>query len=260
MGAPKRTRARDQRLREKERQEIRSRAAGNEQERQTRVDEAGRQAPSSAGRNDGSSTQEETRVQQPSSHELPPRNREKVNTRKVDLRKLAEIGELLHYPSWLSYEEQQVRLHRALELYESLDPQDCVEGMLANQMVGTHYAALDCLRRAAQDGGTGEQRDASLKQAHKLMSLFVQQMSALDKHRGKGQQKVTVEHVYVAAGGQAFVGNVEARPDPEGSQPNPGNSVSPGATPQANTKALAHNPSSPMPEIRVRERSRRSDD
>jgi hypothetical protein len=33
-------------------------------------------------------------------------------------------------------------------------------------------------------------------------------MEALDKHRGKGQQTVRVEHVTVNAGGQAIVGNV----------------------------------------------------
>ena len=32
---------------------------------------------------------------------------------------------------------------------------------------------------------------------------------ALGKHRGKGQQKVTVEHVHVHDDGQAVVGNVE---------------------------------------------------
>ena len=34
-------------------------------------------------------------------------------------------------------------------------------------------------------------------------------MEALNRHRGKGQQKVTVEHVHVHAGGQAVVGLVE---------------------------------------------------
>lgn len=33
-------------------------------------------------------------------------------------------------------------------------------------------------------------------------------MDALNKHRGKGQQKVTVEHVHVSHGGQAIVGNI----------------------------------------------------
>ena len=34
-------------------------------------------------------------------------------------------------------------------------------------------------------------------------------MEALNRHRGKGQQKVTVEHVTVNAGGQAIVGSVQ---------------------------------------------------
>ena len=36
-------------------------------------------------------------------------------------------------------------------------------------------------------------------------------MKALNKHRGKGDQKVTVEHVNVEAGGQAIVGSIETR-------------------------------------------------
>jgi hypothetical protein len=81
--------------------------------------------------------------------------------------------------------------------------------MLAAQMVGTHTAALDCLRRAALPNQSFESRDSNLKHAQKLMTLYAQQMAALDKHRGRGQQKVTVEHVHVHSGGQAIVGNVE---------------------------------------------------
>ena len=98
-----------------------------------------------------------------------------------------------------------------MELYESLKPQDGVEGMLAIQMVGTHDAALECLRRAALPGQSFEGRDVNLKHAHKLMSLYTQQLTTLNKHRGKGQQKVTVEHVNVEPGGQAIVGNVESK-------------------------------------------------
>src|SRR5262245_41811074 len=36
-------------------------------------------------------------------------------------------------------------------------------------------------------------------------------LEALNRHRGKGQRKVTVEHVDVHAGEQAIVGNVEQR-------------------------------------------------
>ena len=102
------------------------------------------------------------------------------------------------------------KIARAVELYEDLKPADGLEGMLAIQMVGTHHAALECLRRAALPEQTFAGRDMNLKHATKLMAPYNQQVAALDKHRGKGQQKVTVEHVYVAPGGQAIVGNVEA--------------------------------------------------
>jgi hypothetical protein len=81
--------------------------------------------------------------------------------------------------------------------------------MLATQMVGTHSAAMECLRRAMIPTQPFEGRNSSLAHAQRLMSLYTSQLAALDKHRGKGQQKVTVEHVHVAAGGQAIVGNVD---------------------------------------------------
>jgi len=55
---------------------------------------------------------------------------------------------------------------------------------------------------------TFEGRRESLNQANKLVRSYTTLMEGLDKHRGKGQQKVTVEHVHVHQGGQAIVGNV----------------------------------------------------
>lgn len=127
----------------------------------------------------------------------------------VEVRKLNEIAELLWLPESLENDERNARIIRALEMYESLKPVGGAEGMLAAQMVGTHSAALECLRRAAIPEQTYAGRDMALKHAQKLMALYTQQLAALDKHRGKGQQKVTVEHVNVHAGGQAVVGNVE---------------------------------------------------
>ena len=80
--------------------------------------------------------------------------------------------------------------------------------MLAAQMISTHNAAMECLRRAMTEAQTFEGRDQNLKHAAKLLGLYERQLAALDKHRGKGQQKITVEHVTVEAGGQAIVGNV----------------------------------------------------
>ena len=128
----------------------------------------------------------------------------------VRARRLREVADMLFYLPDESEEDMMAKIARAIELYEDLRPVDGLEGMLAIQMVGTHEAATECLRRAALQGQTFEGRDLALKHATKLMALYLKQVAALDKHRGKGQQKVTVEYVHVAAGGQAIVGNVEA--------------------------------------------------
>jgi hypothetical protein len=44
-----------------------------------------------------------------------------------------------------------------------------------------------------------------------LARTFAMQMEALRKHRNQGQQKVTVEHVHVHAGGQPIVDEVHHR-------------------------------------------------
>jgi hypothetical protein len=55
---------------------------------------------------------------------------------------------------------------------------------------------------------TFEGRRENLNQANKLSRTYSTLLEALNKHRGKGAQKVTVEHVHVHEGGQAIVGNV----------------------------------------------------
>ena len=52
------------------------------------------------------------------------------------------------------------------------------------------------------------QQNSNGNLAIKLLRTFTMQIEALQRYRGKGQQKVTVEHVHVNAGGQAIVGAV----------------------------------------------------
>ena len=136
--------------------------------------------------------------------------------------KVNETAKLLWVHEHDTERVKHVRIVGALELYETLEPADGAEGMLAMQMVGTHDAALECLKREALSNQTFEGRDMALKHAHKLIALYTQQLATLNKHRGNGQQKVTVEHVNVAPGGQAIVGTVEtgALPSPS-TDPNP---------------------------------------
>jgi hypothetical protein len=53
-------------------------------------------------------------------------------------------------------------------------------------------------------------RRAHLNQAGKLSRTFAMLLDALNRHRGKGMQKITVEHVHVHSGGPTVVGVVEA--------------------------------------------------
>lgn len=90
------------------------------------------------------------------------------------------------------------------------------------------------------------------------MSLFVQQMGALDKHRGKGQQKMTVEYIHVSDGGQAFVGNVEPMSS-VGNSRHPGTSDNRATDDDAELQKarpaqIEQKHVVPMPEIRVRHR------
>lgn len=148
------------------------------------------------------------------SHELvsdeEARKALKVEERSIVNSRVNELANLLWHHEGMSEDKINTRITRAIEHFNSLKPSDGAEGMLAQQMVGTHLAAIDCLRRAAHPNQTFEGRDMSLKHAHKLMALYARQLETLNKHRGKGQQKVTVEHVNVEKGGQAIVGNVEA--------------------------------------------------
>src|SRR5215831_10299769 len=89
-----------------------------------------------------------------------------------------------------------------------IGPNDELEGMMAAQLIAAHNAAMECYRRAMIAEQTFEGRRENLAQANKLGRTYAVLLDALNRHRGKGQQKVTVEHVNVYPGGQAVVGTV----------------------------------------------------
>ena len=59
---------------------------------------------------------------------------------------------------------------------------------------------MECYRRAMIAEQTFEGRRENLNQANKLARTYATLIEALNRHGGKGQQKVTVEHVHVHAG------------------------------------------------------------
>ena len=88
-----------------------------------------------------------------------------------------------------------------------IQPNGEIEGMLGAQLVACHNAVMECYRRAMNSQLPA--RDYYLNQANKLSRTYAILLDNLNKHRGKGQQKVTVEHVHVHQGAQAIVGHVE---------------------------------------------------
>ena len=103
---------------------------------------------------------------------------------------------------------------------------------MAAQLLATHNAAMECYRRAMIAEQILEGRRENLNQANKLARTYATLIEALNRHGGKGQQKVTVEHVHVHAGGQAVVGLVET--------PGGGDGAKSEEQPQA--KQIAHAP------------------
>jgi hypothetical protein len=139
---------------------------------------------------------------------------------------------------WLAYSDEETRSRKYSATVAALigiAPKDEIEGMIAAQLLAAHNAGMECYRRAMIGDQTFEGRRENLSQANKLSRSYAVLLDALNRHRGKGQQKVTVEHVHVHAGGQAVVGNVESR----------GGGFAPKAKDQPH--ALAHAPGTTMP-------------
>jgi hypothetical protein len=95
-----------------------------------------------------------------------------------------------------------------LAFMAGVNPKDTIEGMMAAQLFASHAAAMECYRRAMLPDQSVEGKQMNLTLAAKLTKANAEQAAALSKYRGKGQQKVVVEHVHVYQGGQAIVGQV----------------------------------------------------
>lgn len=106
-------------------------------------------------------------------------------------------------------EDKDRQLSATVAALKGIAPMDELEGMMAAQLIAAHNASMECYRRAMIGEQTFEGRRENLNQANKLSRTWATLLDALNKHRGKGQQKVTVEHVHVHAGGQAVVGTIE---------------------------------------------------
>lgn len=107
-----------------------------------------------------------------------------------------------------------------LAVTRAVQPRDELEAMLAVQMGAIHMATITMAKRL-NHVETIPQQDAAERALNKLARTYAAQLEALKRYRTGGQQKVTVEHVTVNAGGQAIVGAVhsERQPTPHHGRP-----------------------------------------
>lgn len=96
-----------------------------------------------------------------------------------------------------------------IPVLKTINPQDELEALLATQMVGIHSMAMEIMSRGMRSDVSPERVNNCVSQVTKLTRTFTAQLEALNKHRGKGQSKMTVEHIHVNKGGQAVIGNVD---------------------------------------------------
>ena len=104
-----------------------------------------------------------------------------------------------------------------LSVVKGIEPRDQIEAMLAAQMAAVHMASMTFARRLAHVENIPQQ-DSAERAFNKLTRTFAVQMEALKRYRSGGEQKMTVQHVHVAEGGQAIVGNVNAPTEGAGSR------------------------------------------
>ena len=105
------------------------------------------------------------------------------------------------------YDKMADFCNNALAILNGIQPKDEIEGMLAIQMIGVHNMAMDCIGMAMRAKRV-DHMNLYINGGTKLSRVFANQMEVLKKYRGKGQQKIVVEHVHVNEGGQAIVGVV----------------------------------------------------
>jgi hypothetical protein len=133
------------------------------------------------------------------------------------------------YPDWLVHTASRDRMRLAanagalemgLDASVTINASNSLEKMLAHELAAAHSLGMRMI------AGAGEELAAYANSGHKfphrsieaarmantaarLMDVYQRGMLALDRIRNGGRQVVTVQHVNVAAGGQAVVaGNV----------------------------------------------------
>src|SRR4051812_42713086 len=84
-------------------------------------------------------------------------------------------------------------LNAALAAVTGIAPRDEAEAMLAAQMVGVHWLAMNTLQKANDRARLNDAGNMAVK----LLRTFTAQLEALKRYRSAGEQRVVVQHQHV---------------------------------------------------------------
>ncbi len=113
-------------------------------------------------------------------------------------------------------------------MVRGIDARNELEGLLLTQMITSHSLSMKMAAKAVEamnpkhaggaprpaEPGDIQALNSYTRQAERLMGTFTRQLDALQKLRGKGPQRMVVEHVDIHEGGRGIIGNVD-RPGAE---------------------------------------------
>lgn len=111
--------------------------------------------------------------------------------------------------SGFSDEESRTLKKASVARYREFAPADATERVFATLSVGSQNAVMTSLEHAA-GAEMLDVRSEELRNATRGAKIVAELLEALDQHRGRGKQSVTVGQVTVETGGQAIVGNVNS--------------------------------------------------
>jgi|GEM_PF-3165471 len=112
------------------------------------------------------------------------------------------------------YDQNMNRLFSALDRIRDMKAGSAIESIYFEQIEIIREHLFRAAHAANLAEGNLALQDCHLKRMERLNLQFIKLVEALDKHRGKANQKVVVEHVNVGSWGQAIVGTVNAQGRP----------------------------------------------
>jgi len=101
-------------------------------------------------------------------------------------------------------------LNAALAAVTGIAPRDEAEAMLAAQMVGVHWLAMDLLRKANDRALLNDAGNLAVK----LLRTYTTQIEALKRYRSAGEQRVVVQHQHVNVTAEQAAVEVNGGADP----------------------------------------------